>query len=100
MSINKVVKKAAKVVGTVPIQVTPEIAHTQLIVSVRQLLLIAGGGLVANGTFTDDQWQQIVGALIAIGTFLYGQWRTRKDKAEKIIMATECTDNVACIKKP
>lgn len=99
MNIEKIVDKAMVVVGNDKINVKGSIGQTQLVVGIRQLLLLAGGGLVTSGTVTNDQLQQIVGAVITIGVVLFGQFRARREKAERIVMADSLLDDEAEVKK-
>ena len=47
----------------------------------RHGLTAGGGGLVANGTATNDEWQQIVGALITIIGVTWSIWQRHAAKA-------------------
>lgn len=41
---------------------------TTLISIANSLLVSAGTALVANGTFTSQQWQQVVGGILALAS--------------------------------
>lgn len=51
---------------------------TQISTAVRQLLLFAGGFIVAKGWVSDDQLQIIVPAVITLGVAAYGIWKRRE----------------------
>ena len=42
--------------------------NTTLVAIANTVLSAAGASLVANGTFTQQGWQQIVGAIITVGS--------------------------------
>lgn len=89
--IEKNISKAVKIVDGVDVEkaLTTGITETQIYAFIRQILIALGSGLVANGTFTDDQLQQIVGGIIAVGAVIYGQWRTRNNAAKTTLLADE-----------
>lgn len=48
---------------------------------IRHALTAGGGGLVANGTATNDEWQQLVGAIITIIGIVWSIWQRQQAKA-------------------
>lgn len=48
----------------------------------RHGLTAGGGGLVANGTATNDEWQQIVGALVTIIGVVWSIWQRHQSKLQ------------------
>lgn len=52
---------------------------------IRALLATAGGGLIANGTVSSDQWQQIAGGILAVLAAAWSWWQ--KHEASKTLVA-------------
>lgn len=51
---------------------------------IRQILLVAGGGLIARGEFTSGEWETIVGALVIVATAVWRYveaWKAKKAAA-------------------
>ena len=48
---------------------------------IRHALTAAGGGLIANGAVTADQWQAIVGGVIAVLGVAWSIYQKRQAKA-------------------
>lgn len=47
---------------------------------IRHVLTTAAGGLVANGTVTSDQAQQIIGGIMAILTIAWSLYQKRQQR--------------------
>lgn len=56
---------------------------------VRHLLTTLGGGLIAHGYVSSDQWSQIVGGIIALGVAGWSLYqKSQQRKAVAIALAT------------
>jgi len=53
-----------------------------LFMVIRQILLVAGGGLIARGEFTQGEWETLVGAAIIVATALWRYLEAWKQKKE------------------
>lgn len=51
---------------------------TQITTALRQILLFAGGFIVAKGWVSDDQLQIIVPAILTLAVAGYGIWKRRE----------------------
>ncbi|MDD8011858.1 MAG: hypothetical protein PHX05_00070 [Acidobacteriota bacterium] len=45
--------------------------YEKIVMVARQILLIVGGGLVANGKITEGELESVVGALLIIGAAVW-----------------------------
>ena len=51
---------------------------------IRQILLVAGGGLITRGEFTQGEWETLVGAAVIVATAI---WRYIEKAQEKKALA-------------
>lgn len=65
----------------------------------RYLLTALGAWLVAEGWFTDEQANNIVGALLVIIPTVVGAIIARRNNNEKKVMADRLPDSVAEVKQ-
>ena len=67
----------------------------QLFAGLRQVLLMAGGGLVSRGYVTEGDLEILVGAFVILGTFAYGQWKTRRRASDLGELADHVPNSIA-----
>lgn len=95
---------------TAPIEVNDGTAATLLITGVRQLALIASGGMTMLAYARDrdlagladwvqgDTFATFAIAAAGVGTFAYGQYRTWRNKRQTIKLAHAAPDRIAIVK--
>jgi len=79
--------------GTIAVTSTP--GQMQAGALVRQALILGGGVLVSKGYMSNDDVPVAAGALVALGSIVVGQLKTRKERAEKIVLAEAAPNGVA-----
>jgi hypothetical protein len=53
-----------------------------IIIVIRQILLVAGGGLITRGEFTQGEWETLVGATVIVATAIWRYIEKSKEKKE------------------
>lgn len=82
---------------TTPIVVPATSTTGELEATIRQLIQLTGGVLLAYGVIDQQKWAAISALLPVLGSIAWSIWRVRRNHAKLLTVAEAAPDSVATV---